>query len=392
MTYEDYLAGIYYDPEHAGSYGGLDKLYRAVRKEGRFVLGKNKIRKWLLQQEDYAVHREERTKIKRRRVVAPFVDYQWDVDTAHMDYYQKDNDGYGYFLLAVDIMSKYVWTVALKTRTGKEMVNAFRQVFEKGRKPTRIRSDKGTEYVNRDVKRYLKKEGVINFVTQNIVKASYAERAIKTIKSRLVHYMTNKQSHRWIEVLNKITESYNKTYHRTIMRTPTSVKPKDSVELWKLQYYDKPKGQKYPSSKQSSTKSKFRNTSTYKNRGTRYKFKVGDLVRVSYLRRAFQREYDERWSRELFVVNERFRRESIVQYKLKDYAGEIITGTFYESQLIKAFEQQVYLIEKVIRTKQRGRQKQHLVRWKGWPAKYDSWVGEEDLRNLNIGSATSAPS
>ena len=32
MNYEDYLASIYYDPDHAGAYGGLDKLYRVVGK------------------------------------------------------------------------------------------------------------------------------------------------------------------------------------------------------------------------------------------------------------------------------------------------------------------------------------------------------------------------
>lgn len=39
MKYEDYLASIYYDPKYAGAYAGFDKLYRAVRKEGTFVLG-----------------------------------------------------------------------------------------------------------------------------------------------------------------------------------------------------------------------------------------------------------------------------------------------------------------------------------------------------------------
>ncbi len=234
MKYEEYLESIYYDPEHAAAYAGLDKLYRAIRKEGRFVLSRDKIQKWLLKQEDYAVHREDRSKFKRRRVVAPFVDYQWDVDTANMEYYEKENDGYAYFLMVIDIMSKYVWTVALRSRKAKEMVDAFKKIFERGRKPTRIRSDKGTEFANRDVKQLLKKEGVDYFVTQNIVKASFAERAIKTIKSRIVHYMTRKQTHRWIDILPKITVSYNKSYHRSIKRTPESVKQKDSIDLWKL--------------------------------------------------------------------------------------------------------------------------------------------------------------
>ena len=368
MKYEDYLASIYYDPKHAAAYGGVDKLYRAVRKEGKFVIGRTKIRNWLLKQEDYAVHREERGKFKRRKVVAPYVDYQWDVDTANMEYYKKGNDGYAYFLLAVDILSKFVWTVALRTRTGKEMVHALQQILEKGRKASNIRSDKGTEFANKDVKQFLKKEGIHFFVTQNIVKASYAERAIKSIKSRIVRYMTHKQTHRWVDILPAITDSYNKTYHRSIKRSSASVKISDSVDLWKLQYQSTPKTTKTKTQKLTHVAS--------------YKFKVGDLVRVSFIRRQFQREYDERWSRELFVVNRRFMRENIPQYQLKDYSGEIISGTFYQNQLIKAYEQETYMVEKVIRSREKGNKKEYLVRWKGWAPKFDSWISGQDLKKF----------
>ncbi len=168
----------------------------------------------------------------------------------------------------------------------KKWSTLSKRYLNEGENPTRIRSDKGTEFANRDVKQLLKKEGVGYFVTQNIVKASYAERAIKTIKSRIVHYMTRKQTHRWIDILPKITESYNKTYHRSIKRTPESVKQKDSIDLWKLQYYPKTKRHVKPRKPRTSEK---------------YKFRVGDIVRISFLRRQFQREYDERWSRELYV-------------------------------------------------------------------------------------------
>ncbi len=109
---------------------------------------------------------------------------------------------------------------------------------------------------------------------------------------------------------------------------------------------------------------------------------MGDLVRVSFLRRAFQREYDERWSRELFVVNERFMSDSIPQYRLKDYAGEVVSGVFYQEQLKKAYEQDRYLVETVLRSRKRMGHKELLVRWRGWPSKYDSWVDETDVSAL----------
>ena len=377
MKYEDYLANIYYDPNYPGAYGGVEKLYRAVRKEGKYVIGRTKIRNWLLKQEDYAVHRETRSKFKRRRVVAPFVDYQWDVDTANMTFYKKENDGNAFFVLAIDILSKFIWTVPLRTTTGQEMVLALKRMFAAGRKPTHLRSDQGTEFVNRNVKALLKKEGVTFFVTHNVVKASYAERAIKTIKSRLVRYMTHKQTHRWIDILPKVTESYNQTYHRSIKRSPQSVKPTDSVELWKRQYDTIP-----------MSNSNRRHVSAV----AKFKYKVGDLVRVSFLRRPFQREYDERWSRELFVVNQRFMSDNIPQYFLKDYAGELVSGTFYSNQLKKAHEQTNYLVEKVLRRRTRRGQKELLVRWRGWPAKYDSWISAEDVSALNTSDSQTAAS
>ena len=58
-------------------------------------------------------------------------------------------------------------------------MKAFQTIFRYGRKPTHIRTDKESEYANKVVRKFLKREKVAHFVTQNIVKASIAERADK---------------------------------------------------------------------------------------------------------------------------------------------------------------------------------------------------------------------
>jgi len=67
MTYQDYLEKIYYDQQHLGSLGGVDKLYKAVRQEGKYVLGRTKIRKWLETQETFGLHRQIIFKFRRRK-------------------------------------------------------------------------------------------------------------------------------------------------------------------------------------------------------------------------------------------------------------------------------------------------------------------------------------
>ena len=108
MSYTKYLVKVYFDPQFPDSFAGVDILYRAVRKEGMFALGKAKIRKWLETQETFGLHREINRKFQRRKVIAPYINYQWDMHTAVLKSFMKDNNGYGYFILAIDVFSRYV--------------------------------------------------------------------------------------------------------------------------------------------------------------------------------------------------------------------------------------------------------------------------------------------
>lgn len=175
MTYEKYLKDIYYDPNHPAAFSGVDKLYRAVRKEGSYVIGRPMIRKWLEKQEPYTPHRQINRKYKKRKVIVPYMNYQWDARFA------KSNDVYAHFLLVIDIFSRYIWTVALKSTKGKEMASAFKSILDEGKLPEHLETDKDTEFCNREMNKLLKNKGIKHFVTQNESKASHAERGIKTI-------------------------------------------------------------------------------------------------------------------------------------------------------------------------------------------------------------------
>ena len=364
--YKTYLSSIYYNPESPAAFTSVDKVYRYARKDGKYVLSRDKIRNWLLQQESYAVHRGTRKTFKRRRVIAPYKYYQFDCDTADMSYYTSHNNGYKYFVLLIDIFTRYVWTVALKTKTGKEMVKALNSVFSKGDKPERLRTDKGTEYLNHHLQTYLREVGVKHFETQNEPKSSYAERAILSVKTRITKYMTHKQTHKWTDILEKVTQSYNHTYHRSIKQTPASYTEKDEAYQWKLQY-----------------ETLTREPSRKKGRvfHPRYKFKVGQSVRISFLRKSFQKQHDERWSREIYRIAERSIKAGIPEYTLLDYGGEIIKGKFYQSQLLKASPQERYLVESILKRRKRGKKKEVLVKWKGWSSRYNSWLKESDLKD-----------
>ena len=57
-------------------------------------------------------------------------------------------------------------------------------------------------------------------------------------------------------------------------------------------------------------------------------------------------------------------------YKVKEFDGTPVKGTFYTEDLQKVTvdDDMLWRVEKVLKRRRR----QMLVRWKGWPAKYDS--------------------
>ena len=112
----------------------------------------------------------------------------------------KYSDGYHYILLAIDIFSPYVWTVPLRDKSGNEVVHALSKIFME-RVPETVCSDKRTEFLGHKVQSLFKSHLIRHFVTQNEVKANYAERAIKAIKGKICKYFTYNQSYRYIDAL-----------------------------------------------------------------------------------------------------------------------------------------------------------------------------------------------
>lgn len=65
MSWEDYMAKIYYDPSAAGSFTKVDKSFKYVQQEGKYDNGKYKVRKWLQRQEPYSLQRPVRRHYRR---------------------------------------------------------------------------------------------------------------------------------------------------------------------------------------------------------------------------------------------------------------------------------------------------------------------------------------
>ena len=65
-----------------------------------------------------------------------------------------------------------------------------------------------------------------------------------------------------------------------------------------------------------------------------------------------------------------------------DDSGEVLEGSFYEEELQKVIkEDDIFLIESILCKKKRGRDTFLLLKWKGYPEKFNSWVNEKNVKN-----------
>lgn len=207
-TVDQYLENLYFDPSRAGSLSGPDKLYRAIKDEGKFKIGRRKIRQFLNELEEYSVQRDLKRKRKRRRIVVSGVDSQWAVDLADVQNLIKFNDGNKYLLVVVDVFSKFLFVQTLMDKKASTVLKAFQKILDSGgRLPDVVFSDKGGELNNALFKRELAKRNIKYFTTQNEdIKTSVAERVIRTLKTKLYRLFQKQGSYRYVEHLQNVVD------------------------------------------------------------------------------------------------------------------------------------------------------------------------------------------
>lgn len=159
----------------------------------------------------------------------------------------------------------------------------IKKVFNQ-RKHKKFRADKGSEFINKDVKTHMRDNDVNAFKTANQHHASHVERVQRRIKSLLWRYLGKKRNYRYIDDLQNVVDNYNATSHRSLNYVaPKDVTKKNDASLWAYMYLKRSK----------STKTK-----------PRFKFSIGDFVRISYLKEPFRRSYQQQYTTEIFKIKQ----------------------------------------------------------------------------------------
>ena len=139
----------------------------------------------------------------QRRVIVNHIDKIWAADLVDLQKFSKWNRGYKYLMMVIDVFSKYGWIVPLKDKKGESVMNAFKTIFNKSRKPQYLWVDKGKEFYNKHLKDLLEKYNILIYSTENEKKSSVVERWNRTIKNKMWKQFTIQGNTQYLDMLPK---------------------------------------------------------------------------------------------------------------------------------------------------------------------------------------------
>lgn len=335
----------------------------------RFGISKSRARRILEHVDGYRIHREYKkpatynpyyVHAKREQVQADLI------DMANPALLRK-NDGVRFLLVLIDIFTKKVWVYPLKNKSAQEMVSALQTWLDSLQTaPEKLKTDSGTEFTNRQVQNLLRQRGVRWLRAYGTMKAAVAERVNKTLQILIYKYITQSESHRYIDHLQDFVDTYNARRHRTIKMSPDEAERAESQAELAAMYHEK-----YESMRRENA-----------SKRANAKLKLGDVVRIKTEAKKISsssRAYAEQFHGEYFIIDSINYTMAVPMYHLRSYdTGDKIDGGFYSNEL-QIQRGNVYKIERVLAERRRRGRDEVLVKWMYFGDRWNEWVPKADV-------------
>lgn len=323
----------------------------------------SKAREELLPETAYSLFRASRHKFPRRPLVGLVTGELLCIDLAYVDvhpFLPQHNNGIKYLIIIVDTLSRYLWVRPIKSKTGKAVAQQLRLALQSMQyKPKHVLSDAGTEFLARECQAVFREFNVKHLISKSDLKASKAERYIRTVKLRIARYLLANSTNRYIDKLQAIVTQINKSKNRVIQMAPIEVnRENESLALLR------------------STRHALKEAKPV--------FKKGDCVRIQLERLGtFNKESRGTFSYAVYVVDSVDTRVYPAVYKLIEYySKEPVEGSFVAQELTRIAPPKTRRCQ-VLRTRTYRGQKQYFVRWLGYTSADDEWIDARLIDNGN---------
>ena len=226
-------------------------MYKIAKEQGIDVSQKQ-VREFLKSQDTYTKIFPKGGQFERKKfrpTIVGRLGEQLQMDLVDMGQERaNDNDGNRYIITAIEVLSRYAFTLYQKGKSGRDTVVSDRKILDEfkehfGNDPDLVQFDEGPEFLNPEVKRLLA-DGEIHYFSTLVRRTGYhpsrnknrdgerrmiwgtytlfqrkaatVERLNRTIKAMMWKYFLQNNTHQWIHILDDITHNYNNSVNRVL--------------------------------------------------------------------------------------------------------------------------------------------------------------------------------
>ena len=330
-------------------------------------IDKKEVANFLQKQESYTLYKENPHKFSRRSMIFRRPGLTLVMDVMFLKPISpKIQQPYG--LVILDGFSRLASVILLKNLRAETVTPMFeRFISDNIYKYEKILSDKGVEFVSKKMQDLYKKHKLHWYTNPSPHKTSICERFIKSLKRKLVKFVTHFNSEDIVPAIHNLTFAYNLKEHSGLNgEAPLNVHLLSNwsdIKHFATKLYKK----KYS-----------------KIKPVRNPYPLNIVVRLKLSSRVFgQRASHILNTTELFRIVD-IKKTHPITYTVSpiDKGSEVIEGSFYHQELVPAHDSGYYKI-KILKTKKKGKKTLYLVDYFEFPDSPPKWVTGSMLKKLS---------
>ena len=175
----------YTNYSNPGAFSGISGFFKNNKNL------KKGVKKEILKNDVYTLHKPVRKKFKRCKVFVQTIDEQWQCDLIDVQKIRGHNNNYGFIFTCIDSFSKYGWAVPIKKKTAQNCKNALESIInDSNRCPKSLYLDSGKEFFV-EFKKFCGARQIKIFLSKTKLGASIVERFNRTLKEKLWRIFTH---------------------------------------------------------------------------------------------------------------------------------------------------------------------------------------------------------
>ena len=330
---------------------GRDKLFTLLKqKYENEAPSRRQIAEWLKLQEINQLYTPSKGKPKDIKSSMTTPHKILAIDLVDLQKFQVK--GFKYLLNGIDMSSRFIYSQALKNKTEAEVLQAFKKIYKKAQIKA-IRSDNGSEFINKKFKDFLTEKKIKQIFSEAGKPQSNGmiERSNATIKELIQKSLELNEKFDWPKNLQKLIDNINNSQHRITGFTPNQIQ----------EAYEKNDKGVLEEAYNKELKKKGSNIS-------KEIYNVGDFVRIHEP----SDKTRQVWSNEIYEIEKvmkPIKSYSVYEYKLKEFKDR-----FKEEELLKIegepqnkiIKVNKFVISKLIKPVIKNNVAFYEVQWKGY--------------------------